>query len=56
VVASKGIKIYTISYKNEADANLLNSIASSTGGIYIQANNESDVVAALCNLIMIFRV
>jgi len=44
--ASKGIKIYTISYKNEADANLLNSIASSTGGIYIQANNESDVVAA----------
>jgi hypothetical protein len=44
--AKRGIKIYTVSYKNKADASLLSSIAGGTGGIYLQANNENETVAA----------
>jgi pimeloyl-ACP methyl ester carboxylesterase len=45
----QGIPVYTISYKDKADAYLLNNIALSTGGIYIQANNDQDVIMGLNN-------
>lgn len=44
--ANKGIPVYSISYKNIADANLLSRIASVTGGQYISANSEDEVVSA----------
>ena len=40
------IPIYTVSYKQQADAALMDSLASYTGGVYIQADNEDDVVQA----------
>lgn len=41
-----GVPVYTISYKDNADANLLSSLASASGGLYIQADSEHDVIAA----------
>lgn len=40
------IKVYTVSYKDAADAALLESIATATGGVYLRANDENEVVAA----------
>ena len=40
------IPIYTVSYKQLADAALMDSLASYTGGVYVQADNEDDVVQA----------
>lgn len=39
--SSKGIKIYTIGFGNDADAGLLTSIATKTGGEYKFASTES---------------
>ena len=44
--SQKGIPVYTISYLDKADASLLNNISQATNGIYNQADNEDDVVAA----------
>ena len=44
--AARGIPVYTVSYKDYADGNLLSRIADETGGIYIKANNEMDVILA----------
>ncbi len=46
-----GIPIYTISYKDQADALLLQKIAIQTKGHFIQANNEIDVVNAVMNFL-----
>ena len=43
---NNNIPIYTISYKDFGDPFLLNRIADETKGIYVQANNESDVISA----------
>lgn len=43
---NNNIPIYTVSYKQMADAALLSKIAGETGGMYISANNEADVVKA----------
>ena len=44
--AARGIPVYTVSYKDFADGNLLSKIADETGGIYIKANDEMDVILA----------
>jgi hypothetical protein len=44
--ALNGIKIYTVSYKDKADAKLMSHIASTTNGLYIQADDENDVITA----------
>ena len=44
--ASQQIPIYTISYRGIGNGQLLSSIASRTGGQYIKAYEESDVLAA----------
>lgn len=41
------IPIYTVSFTNAADVNLLNTISDLTGGQFIMANNENDVINAL---------
>ncbi len=45
--AKHNIPIHTISYTNYADANTLNKIAETTGGFYLMANDEQDVITAL---------
>jgi hypothetical protein len=40
------IPVHTISYKDQCDAALLSEIALSTGGSFIQANDENDIVRA----------
>ena len=40
------IPIYTISYKDKAVSVLMNNIARTTNGLYIKANNESEIVSA----------
>ena len=44
--ANQHIPIYTVSYKGIGNGQLLSSIASKTGGQYIKAYDESDVLAA----------
>jgi hypothetical protein len=44
--AENNIPVYTISYRDKANAGLLSNIALSTNGFYTQADNENDVVAA----------
>jgi len=44
--SARGIPIYTVSYKDYADGNLLSRIADETGGVYFKANNEMDVILA----------
>lgn len=42
-----GIPVHTISYTDQADATTMSKIAQTTGGIYLQATNEQDVISAL---------
>lgn len=44
--ANQQIPIYTVSYRGKGNGQLLSSIASKTGGQYIKAYDESDVIAA----------
>ena len=44
--SARGIPVYTVSYKDYADGNLLSKIADETGGVYFKANNEMDVILA----------
>jgi hypothetical protein len=40
------IPVYTVSYKQNADADLMNKIAGETGGVYVQADSKDDVIHA----------
>lgn len=45
----KGIPVYTISYKDNADGALLSQIARITGGHYIKADDEPFMITAFMN-------
>ncbi|MCB2221570.1 MAG: VWA domain-containing protein [Bacteroidetes bacterium] len=41
------IPVHTISYTKDADASTMNKISSMTGGVFLMARNEQDVISAL---------
>lgn len=43
--------IYTISYKDQADKSLMNTIAGATNGRYIQANSPGEVLTAFLEIV-----
>lgn len=43
---SQGIPVYTVSYRELADAYVLSTIANTTRGVYVQAKDEMDIVHA----------
>jgi hypothetical protein len=47
-----GIPIHTISYTGQADAVTMSKIAEKTGGIFLMANNEAEVIEALFDFLV----
>lgn len=47
-----GIPIHTISYTKQADAVTMSRIAEKTGGIFLMANNEAEVIEALFDFLV----